>query len=54
MIVLLIQMALERQLELEARFVAPPEPGRRRARRQAGVPAPLRLYVSVRVAPRAR
>lgn len=50
------QTALERQLELEARFVAPPvSVARRRSRRQAAeVPAPLRLYVSVRVAPLAR
>lgn len=50
------QAALERQLELEARFVAPPvSVARRRSRRQAAeVPAPLRLYVSVRVAPLAR
>ncbi|XP_037292482.1 fibrillin-2 isoform X4 [Manduca sexta] len=42
---------LSRQLEIEARFVPAPEPGRRRGRRAAEVPAPLRLYVSVSVAP---
>lgn len=41
---------LERQLELEARFVPVPAIGRR-ARRSADVPAPLRLYVSIRIAP---
>ncbi|CAH2261484.1 jg20136 [Pararge aegeria aegeria] len=43
---------LEKQLELEARFVAP-EMGKRRNRRHVDldVPAPLRLYVSVRIAP---
>lgn len=43
---------LERQLELEARFVIP-EAGKKRNRRNINldVPAPLRLYVSVRIAP---
>ncbi|XP_026325907.1 fibrillin-2-like isoform X2 [Hyposmocoma kahamanoa] len=42
----------ERQLELEARFVVNPESSRRnrRSRRQVA-PAPLRLYVSVRIDP---
>lgn len=43
---------LEQQLELEARFVAPP--GRRRRSVDVSVPAPLRLYVSVKIAPTKR
>lgn len=41
---------LERQLELEARFVTPPDSARGK-RHIEDAPAPLRLYVSVRVAP---
>ncbi|XP_061719868.1 fibrillin-2-like isoform X1 [Cydia pomonella] len=42
---------LEQQLELEARFVTPPSTGRRRRSVDASVPAPLRLYVSVKISP---
>ncbi|KAL4717067.1 hypothetical protein ACJJTC_016954, partial [Scirpophaga incertulas] len=44
----------ERQLEVEARFVIPPRPGlNRRTRRQIDltIPAPMRLYITVRIAP---
>lgn len=45
--------SFEKQLELEARFVPVPEIGRRRGRRHIdlNIPAPLRLYVSVKVTP---
>lgn len=44
---------LDRQLELEARFVPVPESGRKRNRRQVEleIPSPLRLYVSIQIAP---
>lgn len=47
------ETVFERQLELEARFVPVPEIGARRRRRHLDdmTPAPLKLYVSVRVAP---
>lgn len=46
---------MERQLELEARFVPVPSIARRRRRHvDLNVPAPLRLYVSVRIAPKKR
>lgn len=44
------QEVLEKQLEIEARFVMP-QTDRRRRRQLDSAPAPLRLYVSVRVAP---
>ncbi|CAH2087726.1 unnamed protein product [Euphydryas editha] len=44
---------LERQLELEARFVTPSDMSRRGKRHvDENTPAPLRLYVSVRIAPK--
>lgn len=48
------ESSLNRQLELEARFVTPASStlARRRRRNVADVPAPLRLYVSVNIAPR--
>lgn len=46
------KVSYERQLELEAKFVVIPDSNRRnrRSRRQVA-PAPLRLYVSVRIDP---
>ncbi|XP_053611318.1 fibrillin-2-like isoform X2 [Plodia interpunctella] len=46
------QAVLEKQLELEARFVQPPTLRRRRRNVNIEVPAPLRLYVSVKIAPK--